>query len=76
MKKFFYMLKIEHANYFVLVNKRRRQLRPRLRVRLDITRVFFYVTYQDRLPLFRRRADDPFADRNVVLELDIFLKPQ
>src|SRR6476659_3100595 len=72
----FSVFQIENTNDVVFVNQRYRQLRARLRVSFDVTRVLLHVAHEHCLLLLYRKADDSFADRNVVLQVNILLKAQ
>ena len=70
------VLQIEHADDFVFVDQRHRQFRAGLRIQQDVARIFADVGHQHGLPVTRGISHQAIAQRNVVLELNVFLKAQ
>ena len=68
------VLQVEHTDHFVLIDERYRQFRSGLRIRLDVTRIFGDVRHQHRLPAFRGIAYQASSQRNVVLQMNIFVE--
>ena len=70
------VLQIQHANDFVLVDKRHGEFGTRLRIGLDVARIFRDVGYQHRLLALRRVADQAAAQRDLMLEMNVLLEAQ
>src|SRR5258708_4457997 len=63
------MLQVQHTDHFILVDERDHQLRPGLRIQVDVTRIFAYIRDHDRLTLLRGGSHQAASDRDVVLEM-------
>ena len=63
------VLQVEHTDHCALVDQRNHQLRPRLRIELDVARIAGHIGHQHRLAIARRIAHQAIADRDVVLDL-------
>src|SRR5579864_6829366 len=68
------VLEVQHSDHFILVDQRHRQLRPRLRIPSNVSRILIDVWNQYRLAVLPRITHHSPAQRNFVFELNIFLE--